>query len=95
MCAVPMGAALWYVSTEPRISSASKYAVRCTVRFVAHRIIWTPQNTNVVELYKRLQKNKRQLTYYDSGIGTYVKETFSIRAAVQFFDYAIDMAIAW
>ena len=54
-----------------------------------------PQNTNVVELYKRLQKNEKQLTYYDSGIGTYVEESFSIRAALQFIYYAIDMAIAW
>ncbi|KAL0579476.1 hypothetical protein V5O48_002518 [Marasmius crinis-equi] len=28
-------------------------------------------NTNVVELYSRLQKDTTQLTYYDSGIGTY------------------------
>ena len=54
------------------------------------------QNTNVVELYKRLEKDDHQLTYYDSGIGTYVKEgSFSIRAICQWLDYMIDMAIAW
>ena len=68
------------------MSSNSSYVLQSTEGF---------QNTNVVELYKRLQKNENQLTYYDSGIGTYVEESFSIRAALQFFDYTIDMAIAW
>ena len=31
------------------------------------------QNSNVVELYSRLIKDKKQLTYYNSGIGTYMK----------------------
>jgi uncharacterized protein (DUF2235 family) len=53
------------------------------------------QNTNVVELYSRLEKNKRQLTYYDSGIGTYVKESASLRHLWQVIDYTVDMAIAW
>jgi hypothetical protein len=39
--------------------------------------------------------DENQLTYYDSGIGTYVKESFSLRHARQVFDHAIDMAIAW
>jgi hypothetical protein len=53
------------------------------------------QNTNVVELYSRLVNDEDQLTYYDSGIGTYVKESFSLRHARQVVDHAIDMAIAW
>ncbi|KAJ8094955.1 hypothetical protein PM082_010171 [Marasmius tenuissimus] len=32
---------------------------------------FSSRNTNVVELYSRLQKDENQLTYYDSGIGTY------------------------
>ncbi|KAJ8094997.1 hypothetical protein PM082_010215 [Marasmius tenuissimus] len=32
---------------------------------------FSSRNTNVVELYSRLRKDKSQLTYYDSGIGTY------------------------
>ncbi|KAK1224666.1 hypothetical protein PQX77_012411 [Marasmius sp. AFHP31] len=32
---------------------------------------FSSRNTNVVELYSRLRKDKNQLTYYDSGIGTY------------------------
>ena len=59
-------------------------------------LLRSPQNTNVVELYKRLQKDDDQLTYYDSGIGTYVKEgSFNFRAVRQWLDYTIDMAIAW
>ena len=38
------------------------------------------QNSNVVELYSRLTKSEHQLTYYNSGIGTYVKGS-KIRAA--------------
>jgi uncharacterized protein (DUF2235 family) len=53
------------------------------------------QNTNVVELYSRLEKSDKQLTYYDSGIGTYVKESASLRYLRQVIDYTIDMAIAW
>ena len=59
------------------------------------------QNSNVVELYSRLVKSKDQLTYYNSGIGTYVKDSkswkswFSLRAWKQGFDHALDEAVAW
>ncbi|KAI0028133.1 hypothetical protein K488DRAFT_28219, partial [Vararia minispora EC-137] len=59
-------------------------------------------NSNVVELYSRLEKSpKKQITYYDSGIGTYVKNSHGIRS---WFSYdawkesilhGIDTAIAW
>ena len=53
------------------------------------------QNTNVVELYSRLEKNKTQLTYYDSGIGTYVKESNAWRRIKQSVAHTWDMAVAW
>ena len=53
------------------------------------------QNTNVVELYSRLEKNKTQLTYYDSGIGTYVKESNVWRRVKQSVAHTWDMAVAW
>ncbi|EIN03683.1 WD40 repeat-like protein [Punctularia strigosozonata HHB-11173 SS5] len=53
------------------------------------------KNTNVVELYSRLVDSNEQLAYYDSGIGTYVKERFSLRYVAQVIDHTIDMAIAW
>jgi uncharacterized protein (DUF2235 family) len=53
------------------------------------------QNTNVVELYSRLVKDQTQLAYYDSGVGTYAKESLSFRYARQVIDHTIDMAIAW
>ena len=34
------------------------------------------QNTNVVELYSRLVKDDKQLTFYNSGIGTYAKPSW-------------------
>jgi uncharacterized protein (DUF2235 family) len=54
------------------------------------------QDSNVVELYSRLIKDDTQLTYYNSGIGTYVRESkTSIHYWKQAFDNAVDMAIAW
>ncbi|KAF9058718.1 hypothetical protein BDP27DRAFT_1505466 [Rhodocollybia butyracea] len=34
------------------------------------------KNTNIVELYSRLAKNKDQLTFYNSGIGTYAEPSW-------------------
>ncbi|KAI0042230.1 WD40 repeat-like protein [Auriscalpium vulgare] len=57
---------------------------------------FSEKNTNVVELYSRLDKDAEQLTYYDSGIGTYVKDsTWSPSYWKQVASNAIDMAIAW
>ena len=54
------------------------------------------QNTNIVELYSRLIKSSDQLTYYNSGIGTYVKPSrTSLSYWIQLFNYSVDMAIAW
>ena len=53
------------------------------------------QNTHVVELYSRLEKNEKQLTYYNSGIGTYVQQSWSLPRLWQVIDHGIDMAIAW
>ncbi|KAI0039155.1 WD40 repeat-like protein [Auriscalpium vulgare] len=54
------------------------------------------KNTNVVELYSRLYKDDDQLTYYDSGIGTFVKESLISPAYwKQVIDNMIDTAIAW
>ncbi|KAF8878556.1 hypothetical protein BD779DRAFT_1772141 [Infundibulicybe gibba] len=33
-------------------------------------------NTNVIELYDRIVKSENQLTYYNSGIGTYAKPSW-------------------
>ena len=52
------------------------------------------QNTHVVELYSRLVANEDQLTYYDSGIGTYVAEESIFVRAKQWVENALDMAIA-
>ncbi|KIP01126.1 hypothetical protein PHLGIDRAFT_58387, partial [Phlebiopsis gigantea 11061_1 CR5-6] len=52
------------------------------------------KNTHVVELYSRLVADETQLTYYDSGIGTYVaKSNFFVRMK-QKIDNTLDMAMA-
>jgi hypothetical protein len=54
------------------------------------------QNTNVIELYSQLVKDLRQLTYYDSGIGTYAQPSWkSLSYWKQVVDNKIDLAIAW
>lgn len=66
------------------------------------------KNTNVVELYSRLVKNGNQLTFYNSGIGTYarpsrrslahyrkvISHTFDLMLALR-FEKIIFMAYAW
>ena len=47
-----------------------------------------------MELYSRLVANDKQLTYYDSGIGTYVAESNIFVKMKQKIDHTIDMAIA-
>ncbi|KIK52363.1 hypothetical protein GYMLUDRAFT_180202 [Collybiopsis luxurians FD-317 M1] len=59
------------------------------------------KNTNAIELYSHLEKDKMQLTYYNSGIGTYVKDLDSWRSWIsyeawkQWFLHTSDLAIAW
>jgi uncharacterized protein (DUF2235 family) len=54
------------------------------------------KNTNVVELYSRLLKDKTQLTFYNSGIGTYAKPSWTSWSYIkQIIGHKIDLAIAW
>lgn len=54
------------------------------------------QNTNVVELYSRLEKNEKQLTFYNSGIGTYATPSFKSWGYIkQVIGHKLDLAIAW
>ncbi|EPQ55051.1 hypothetical protein GLOTRDRAFT_41937, partial [Gloeophyllum trabeum ATCC 11539] len=54
------------------------------------------KNTNVVQLYSFLVKDKYQLTYYNSGIGTYATPSFkSWSWWKQVVGHKIDLAIAW
>ena len=56
---------------------------------------------NVVELYSLLVKDKDQLTYYNSGIGTYVKDSnglkswFSLGSWRQWISQTRDIIVAW
>ncbi|KZV78663.1 hypothetical protein EXIGLDRAFT_562834, partial [Exidia glandulosa HHB12029] len=58
------------------------------------------KNTNVVELYSRLIKDpNKQLTYYNSGIGTYAQPSLrspSFLGRLQrIIGYQMDLAFAW
>ncbi|KJA20870.1 hypothetical protein HYPSUDRAFT_1090180 [Hypholoma sublateritium FD-334 SS-4] len=59
------------------------------------------KNSNVVELYSLLVKNQDQLTYYNSGIGTYVKDSnglsswLSLDSWSQWGSQTMDIMIAW
>ncbi|KIJ36141.1 hypothetical protein M422DRAFT_121683, partial [Sphaerobolus stellatus SS14] len=54
------------------------------------------KNTNVVALYNQIVKSDEQLTYYNSGIGTYAKSSWkSLKYIGQVLDNKIDLAIAW
>lgn len=54
------------------------------------------QNTNVIELYSHIEKSSNQLTYYNSGIGTYAKPSWrSLSHWKQVIYNLVDLAIAW
>ncbi|KAF4618210.1 hypothetical protein D9613_011577 [Agrocybe pediades] len=54
------------------------------------------KNTNVVELYSLLYKDKDQLSLYYSGIGTYARPSWmSFNYYKQAIYHKIDLAIAW
>ncbi|KZP16557.1 hypothetical protein FIBSPDRAFT_698925, partial [Athelia psychrophila] len=55
-------------------------------------------NTNVIELYSQILKEKpnKQLTYYDSGIGTYATPSWKSWSYLkQVMDNKVDLMIAW
>ncbi|CAE6421145.1 unnamed protein product [Rhizoctonia solani] len=54
------------------------------------------KNTNVVELYSRITKDSTQLTYYNSGVGTYARPFWwSFAYLKQQLAGIIDLMIAW
>ncbi|KAG8772758.1 hypothetical protein FRC15_002527, partial [Serendipita sp. 397] len=53
-------------------------------------------NSNVIELYSQVIKSTDQLTYYNSGVGTYAKTSWkSLKYMKQVVDNTIDLAVAW
>ncbi|KAK7060123.1 hypothetical protein VNI00_000887 [Paramarasmius palmivorus] len=58
---------------------------------------FSDKNTNVVELYSRLEKDEAlQVTFYNSGIGTYARSSWkSLAYYRQVIGHKIDLAIAW
>ncbi|KAK7060117.1 hypothetical protein VNI00_000881 [Paramarasmius palmivorus] len=58
---------------------------------------FSDKNTNVVELYSRLEKRDHlQVTFYNSGIGTYARTSWrSLTYYRQAINHKIDLAFAW
>ncbi|KAF8598656.1 hypothetical protein BDV93DRAFT_403864, partial [Ceratobasidium sp. AG-I] len=57
---------------------------------------FSDKNTNVIELYSHIKKDGSQLTYYNSGIGTFAKPSWrSYTYMKQVLDNIVDLAIAW
>ncbi|KZP29544.1 hypothetical protein FIBSPDRAFT_727476 [Athelia psychrophila] len=52
-------------------------------------------NTNVIELYSRLEASDKQLNYYNSGVGTIPQQKSTWKSITRKLDSAIDLAIAW
>lgn len=59
-------------------------------------VLIVAQNSNVIELYGQIVESEEQLTYYNSGIGTYAKPSWKSWSYLkQVVDNMIDLAIAW
>ncbi|KAJ2936508.1 hypothetical protein H1R20_g585, partial [Candolleomyces eurysporus] len=53
------------------------------------------QNTNVIKLYNRIAKGKKQRTYYNSGVGTFADSSWlSVTSWARTVDNKIDQAVA-
>ncbi|KAJ3555864.1 hypothetical protein NM688_g2345 [Phlebia brevispora] len=52
--------------------------------------------TNVIKLYNLIEKDEQQLTFYNSGIGTYARPSrWSPRHFLNVCSHLVDQAIAW
>ena len=85
-----------FVSTVHQINSENTYCpshLMCDHQLTTYDLF---QNTNVVELYSRIIKDDTQLSYYNSGIGTYATPSWrSLAFWKQVIYNKIDLAIAW
>lgn len=55
-----------------------------------------PKSTNVIQLYSQIIKDDSQITYYNSGIGTYAAPSWkSLNYWKQVVDNSVDLGIAW
>lgn len=55
-----------------------------------------PKSTNVIQLYSQIIKDDSQITYYNSGIGTYAAPSWkSLSYWKQVIDNSVDLGIAW
>ncbi|EMD30969.1 hypothetical protein CERSUDRAFT_100829 [Gelatoporia subvermispora B] len=95
-----------HTNPEPQLEEKESN-IRCTCSTGGRNLVvcidgtsnqFGKNNTNVIELYRLVKKrpDDDQLTYYNSGIGTYAKPSWkSLHYLKQVVDHKIDLAIAW
>ncbi|CAE6449562.1 unnamed protein product [Rhizoctonia solani] len=82
------------VTSTPKSTTSQKRKLIICIDGTSNQ--FSNKNTNVIEMYYHIDKNDSQLTYYNSGIGTYAKPSWrSWTYLKQTFYNQIDLAIAW
>ncbi|EJD54254.1 WD40 repeat-like protein [Auricularia subglabra TFB-10046 SS5] len=89
---------------EQELKSAVKVCPSCCTKDGGRNLVvcidgtsnqFSKKNTNVVELYSRLEKSDGQLTFYNSGIGTYAEPSWrSWSYYRQVLAHKLDLAFA-
>ena len=85
-----------YALMELLTNSEQRFVCELFVALVSDNLVL--QNTNVIELYNLILKKagSNQLTWYNSGIGTYARPSWaSLKYWLQVLGNKIDLAIAW
>ncbi|KZP16511.1 hypothetical protein FIBSPDRAFT_831766 [Athelia psychrophila] len=85
-------------NAEPPVANAERKGRNLVICIDGTSNKFGTTNTNVVELYSQIlkQESDKQLTYYDSGIGTYASPSWrSWSHFKQVVDNKIDLLIAW
>ncbi|KAF7979735.1 hypothetical protein HWV62_41104 [Athelia sp. TMB] len=87
-------------SDQPALEETTKQELRPKGRNLVLTVDGTSNkfgdnNTNVIELYSRLEASEEQWNYYNSGVGTITKPGTAWKWITQNFDKTVDLAIAW
>jgi uncharacterized protein (DUF2235 family) len=95
-CKADMGGRNLILSFDGTSNQYGQKVLFSLLRSLLNFTLTLSQNTNVIELYARIIKDDNQLTYYNSGIGTYARPSWrSYKYWKQVINNNIDLAIAW
>ncbi|KAE9400679.1 WD40 repeat-like protein [Gymnopus androsaceus JB14] len=79
----------------PLVPKEDSHAESCKCNNKRNLVVCISMNTNIVELYSRLVKDDNQLTFYNSGIGTYAEPSWkSLSYWKQVIANYLDLALA-